>query len=211
MPASRGMGMVLTKEAFTEQVKDALLHLYDVAYLPRLELARFLTDEGDLSWDERAQALRRRLIQAIDRLDPGPSLPFIARERRSFTILSARYARSMTSQEVMDELAISERQYWREHRKAIEALVDLLWQDHSHEIQHRAVAIPPNGERDAMAREEAGLMASHSTPEEVNGGEIIRQVAWALRKVMASRDIRLQLDISDPPPLVFADRIIVRQ
>jgi CheY-like chemotaxis protein len=202
--------MELTKEAFSEQVKDALQHLYDVAYLPRLELAQLLTDQGEMSWDERSQALRRQLIQAIDRLDPGPGLPFTARERRSFTILSARYARSMTSQEVMDELAISERQYWREHKKAIDALVDLLWQGDSGSPVDTAI-VPSGEDRDAVAREEAGLMTSHSTVEEVNGGEIIRQVAWALQKVTDSRGINLRLDISDPPPLVFADRIILRQ
>ncbi len=203
--------MELTKEAFAEQVKDALSHLYDVAYLPRLGLTYLLTGDGDLSWDERAQALRRMFVQAIERLDPGTDLPLRARERRSYAILFGRYARSMTSQDVMEELAISERQYWREHRKAVEALVDLLWEEYSRQEQSLHEFASLEEEQEVVAREEADLMVAHSNPEEVNMGEVIHQVAWTLQQMMKSKEAQLAIDMPNLPPLAFADRALLRQ
>jgi CheY-like chemotaxis protein len=203
--------VALAKETFAEQVKDALLHLYDVAYLPRLELAYILTEDRSLSWQERAQGLRRTLVRAIERLDPGSHLSPRARERRSYTILSSRYARSMQTREVMEELAISERQYWREHRKALDALTDLLWEEYGKQAQDRTVSILPPGEREAVAREEAGLMASHSNPEEVSVAEVIHQVAWTLQEIIQSKGVHLEIHVPELPLLAFVDRTIMRQ
>ncbi|MCS7219749.1 MAG: hybrid sensor histidine kinase/response regulator [Anaerolineae bacterium] len=203
--------MELTKEAFAEQVKEALSHLYDVAYLPRLELTYLLTGDGNLSWNERAQALRHILIQAIERLDPGETLSLRARERRSYAILFGRYARSMTSQDVMEELAISERQYWREHRKAVEALVDLLWEEYRRREQSLPEFISLEEEEEAIACAEADLMVAHSSPEEVNVEEIIHQVTCTLQPVMRSKRAQLTIDMLNLPLLAFVNRAILRQ
>ncbi len=203
--------MALTREAFAEQVKDALLHIYDLAYLPQLGLTRLLAADRELTWQERTQRLRRVLVEAIERLDPGPGLPLRARERRSYAILSACFARSMTAQAVMEELAISERQYWRERKRAIEALVEQLWEDYGSRVEARAIDLPLPTEHEELARKEADLLASHSTPEHVSLAEIVRQAAGALQKVIESRDIRLQVTGADTGLLVFADRTVLRQ
>lgn len=201
--------MELTKETFAEQVKDALLHLYDVAYLPRLELAYALARSESPTWQERAQSLRRVLIQAIERLDPGSHISLRARERRSYIILHNRYVRSMQTWEVTEELAISERQYWREHKKALTALADLLWEEYCKRVREPGTHI--SEEQEIVAQEEADLMAFHSKTEEVDVTEVVHQIAWTLQEVAQSKGIHLEVDISNLPLLVFADRAIVRQ
>ncbi|MDI7275734.1 MAG: response regulator [Anaerolineae bacterium] len=203
--------MGLSRERFAEQVKDALQHIYDPAYLPQLELTRLLAGDGDLTWQERSQRLRRILIGAIERLDPGPQLPLRARERRTYAILSACYVRSMTAQAVMEELAISERQYWRERRKAIEALVQQLWEDYGQRLQAGPVEAAAITERETVAREEADLLISHSAPEEVSVREVVDQASSALHRLAQSRRIRLRVEATEPGPLVVADRTILRQ
>ncbi len=202
--------MSLSREAFAEQVKEALLHLYDVAYLPQMELASWLVEGRTGSRDERAQTLRRILIRGIERLDAGAHLPFRARERRSYAILAGRYVRSLTTQDVMDELAISERQYWREHKKAVDALVDLLWEDYCQRATQDA-ASGNSAEMETTARAEAGLLVAHSQPEEVSVGQVVQQVLDTLRGVCATRGVAVQVVIADPPPLAFVDRTILRQ
>ncbi len=203
--------MSITRERFAEQVKDALQHIYDPAYLPQLELTRLLAGDDNLSWQERSQRLRHILIGAIERLDPGPQFSLRGRERRSYAILSARYVRSMTAQAVMDELAISERQYWRDRRKAIDALIQQLWEEYGRRLQ----AEPADGgvptERETAAREETDLLISRSVPEEVSVCQVVEQVASALSGLARSRRTRLQMEAPEPGPLVVADRTILRQ
>ena len=203
--------MSITRESFARQVKDALQHIYDPAYLPQRELTRLLAADGDLSWQERCQRLRHILIEAIERLDPGPQFSLRARERRSFAILSARYVRSMTAQAVMDELAISERQYWRDRRKAIDALVQQLWEEYGERLREAPAGAALPTERESVAREETDLLISHSVPEEVDVCQVVQQAASALAGLARSRQVRLRVEASEPGPLVVADRTILRQ
>ncbi len=203
--------MEIAKEAFAEQVKDALLHIYDLAYRPQLDLMCLLIPEEGLTWQERTQRLRRILIQAIERLDPGSGFPLRSRERRSYAILSACYARSMTAQAVMDELAISERQYWRDRKRAIEALVDQLWDDYGPETPGGASVASAPAEQEAVAREEADCLVARSNPEEVSLGEIVQQAAGALQRVSEAKGLTLQIEGMEADLLVYADRIVLRQ
>jgi CheY-like chemotaxis protein len=172
-------------------------------------LAYALAHSESPTWQERAQGLRHTLIQSIESLDPGSQLSPRARERRSYIILYNRYARSMPTWEVMEELAISERQYWREHKKALNALTNLLWEKYCKQAQERTASI--SGEKGGVAQKEADLMASHSSPEEVDAAETIHQIAWALQRITQSKGIRLETDIPDTPVLAFVDRAIIRQ
>jgi CheY-like chemotaxis protein len=198
-----------TKETFAEQVKDALLHLYDVAYLPQLELTHIFAKDETPTWQERARNLRRTLIRAIESLDPGSHLSPRARERRSYIVLYNRYVRSMQTWEVMEELAISERHYWREHKKAFDALVGLLWDQYCRQGEEQVMST--SGEKRVVAQTEADLMASHSNPEEVDIAEVLHQIVWALQTMIQSKGIRLMTDIPDTLVLAFVDRAIMRQ
>ncbi|MCL6431802.1 MAG: response regulator [Anaerolineae bacterium] len=203
--------MSLTRERFAAQVKDALQHMYDPAYLPQLELTRLLAGDGDQTWQERCQSLRRILIEAIERLDPGPQLPVRARERRMYAILSACYVRSLTARAVMEELAISERQYWRDRRRAIDALIQQLWEEYGQRLQAAPADAGVPTERETAAREETDLLISRSVPEEVSVCHVVEQAASALSGLAQSRRVRLRMEAPEPGLLVVADRTILRQ
>ena len=69
------------------QIRDALAHLYDYVYLQRHPLAERLLPAHASTIRTRAQELRRILLDAIESLNPGDSVPIRALERRSYAIL----------------------------------------------------------------------------------------------------------------------------
>lgn len=203
--------MSLDKDQFAEQVRDALLHLYDVAYLPRLEISAVLAGEAALGWDERAQLARRRLIQAIDRLDPGSRFSRLERERRPYDALHTRYVRSMSVPDIVNELAISERQFWREHKRGVDALTDLLWEEYAQATatlqQSPTLPRPVSHSID----EELKLLASSSSPEPVNMVNLVNQVTGDFAEVATRKHVQIVLDMPSHPVSAFIDRGILRQ
>ena len=65
-------------EAFVEQVKQAMEHLYDFAYLQQHPLARFYDGDGELSAKTAGRQLRYELIKAIESLKPPADIHFRA-------------------------------------------------------------------------------------------------------------------------------------
>jgi CheY-like chemotaxis protein len=114
--------------AFASVVKDALERLYDPARLAEHELARVLLPRDLDAGLSRAQALRQVLLETIGKLDYGSVLPSASRERRLHRVLELRYVEALPIREVMGALALSEAQYHREQRHAVEALAALLWE-----------------------------------------------------------------------------------
>jgi hypothetical protein len=100
------------------RVRSALVHAHDLAYLETHPLA---VPAGG------GRALRRHVLDAIDSLDAardsGGSVGLHGRMQR---LLSLRYADGLTSREVAARLAISQGQYYREHRVGVAALARVL-------------------------------------------------------------------------------------
>ena len=109
---------------FGRLVRDALRHLHDPVYLQTHPLAPLSTEPNDtpLAVGKR---LHRLLVEAIASLRPEPSVGD-ARARRRHDLLSLRYVEALEIDEVAARLAISRREYSREHRQALDAVVALL-------------------------------------------------------------------------------------
>ena len=91
-------------EAFFEQIKLALDHLYDFAYLQRHPLARRYDGENDLSAKTAGRQLRHELIAAIESLKPYSEGHFRAPDARLYNLLHLMYVESVTIQEAAAEL-----------------------------------------------------------------------------------------------------------
>src|SRR6266536_3220374 len=112
---------------FVQAVKEGLDRLYDYAGLNVHPLGRWLLSDTPPRGTSAAQLLRQRLIESIERLNPGARVPMSARQRRFVRILELRYLEALPFREVMRTLALSQTQYHREQRRAIEMLASYLW------------------------------------------------------------------------------------
>jgi hypothetical protein len=111
---------------FVRQVRDALTCLYDHVHLQRHPLAQRLVPQQTVATRTRAQELRRILLDAIEALNPGDSVPIRAPERRPYAILFGLYVEGRQWQEVANSLSIGGRQLRRDRAAAIEALASIL-------------------------------------------------------------------------------------
>src|SRR3954468_5952578 len=109
-------------EEFVEQVKQALEHLYDFAYLQQHQLARFYDGKGDLSTRAAGRQLRQELIDTIESFQPNSDLHFRAADARIYNNLHLIYMENLTIQETADELGLSKRQAYRDLKRGQELI-----------------------------------------------------------------------------------------
>src|SRR5581483_3589029 len=109
---------------FGRQVREALAHLHDLAYLRAAPVARALTHgpPGRVSAGREVQA---RLLDAIAALRPEPG-PSAGAAWRGYELLRLRYIEALSVAEVRDLLGIGNSQYHREHARWLDAAVALL-------------------------------------------------------------------------------------
>ena len=77
---------------------------------------------------ERGRALWTLLREAIDRLRPVDSEPESTPGWRLYAIAERVYVQGKSAKEVVAELGISLRTFYRERRAAVEALATVVWQ-----------------------------------------------------------------------------------
>ena len=131
----------MTLAGLTRHVREALAHLYDPVYLQTHPLVHALgvvpgyaggESDGEASGEKSpAQAgrlLRQRLLDAIARLRPETK----ASERsgavswRAYRLLELRYVEALPPEVVQEQLGIEKSQYYRDHARALAAVVSLL-------------------------------------------------------------------------------------
>jgi len=64
---------------------------------------------------------------AIDEMKPGTEPAEVGREARFYHILAHAYGEGKENSQVARDLAISERTFYRERRRAIQALARVVW------------------------------------------------------------------------------------
>ena len=108
-------------ENFIEQVKDALENLYDFPALQHSPLAHVSPDG--------AHQLRRKLIEAIESLNPGHDVAAHSGAARIYSLVYLHYVGGMTLQEAALEVGLSLRQAYRDLRRGQERVSAVLWYD----------------------------------------------------------------------------------
>jgi CheY-like chemotaxis protein len=191
------------KSSFTQQVRDALAHLYDYAYMQTHPLANLLVGDEPGSEQTRGQELRRILLEAIEALNPGPNVPFRSPERRGYVSLFCRYVEGQSPAEIAQSLAISERQLRRDHGQALEAVTSILWNQHT-QAQDEPAEDP---ERNAIRREASRAMSW----ADIELSDTVGGVLSGIAGLAEQRGVSLSLSIPDDLPPLHASRTLVRQ
>jgi len=115
----------LAPESFTQQVRDCLTHLYDISVLQTNPLASQIAP--NLTGLQRVQMVRRVLIETVEQLRVRETTGIPSRQERVYSLLLLRYVEGLPIAEVMQQLALSERQFYRENHRAIQTVSQLLW------------------------------------------------------------------------------------
>ncbi len=191
-------------ESFTGQVHDILAHLYDNSYLQSHALAEQLAPNNRFSPRERLRFLRTTVLEAIEELNPGAGIPLRELRARSYNILSLHYVEGMAVTEVATQLAISERQVYRDLRKAEQDLAALLW------ARRRGAPDGAQGPaRAELVREEAGRLASRAEPVDLRG--VLDGALSAVALLGQKCGVRIEAEAGAGDIVVHADRSLARQ
>jgi CheY-like chemotaxis protein len=190
-------------------VRNALAHLYDNAHLESHPLTT-LASPG-LEHTPRAQQLRRLLLECIESLRPQPrQSPDRAIDARAYAILTYRYVDDLPVEDICQRLALSRRQFYREHDKGIRAVAALL--------DDRLARVPMggsgddagNGARHTAAREEVERLRQAQALERIRVRHVVDETLALLDPVLKQAGRRLAWE-AKADPLALADRIMLRQ
>src|SRR5438045_310587 len=99
-------------QSFKDQIQDCLSHLYDYAFLQDHEFVRLLIP--NVAPSQRVQVFRQRIIDTIENFSPGNKVDFHSRQARTYNVLSLRYVEGHDPHDLMEQLAFSPRQFYRE-------------------------------------------------------------------------------------------------
>jgi CheY-like chemotaxis protein len=194
---------------FRKQVKDALEHLYDTAYLAAHPLLPQLAVMVNASRLTRAQKLRSTLKEAIEALRPQADLPSTAPEWRSYLALRYRYVQGMSLAQVEHELGISLRQLQRELHKGLDAVAALLL-----EMRTAAAGVAPEivqpepGEIQALRNE---MTQWHLSREACEVQTLLDDAQWMLKPFINQEEVKLRIDIPTSLSPVLVDATLTRQ
>ncbi|MBC7237090.1 MAG: response regulator [Chloroflexi bacterium] len=195
------------KEEFARQVRDAIAHLYDTAHLQNHPLCVLLDKTSSSGAINSAQALRRVLLETIELLRPNAQLPYNAKEWRPYRVMFQHYVQRMPSLSVAQELAISDRQYQREHARALRAVIDLLWNRLQGERTENEPS--PHSAEDSVTEELERLVAG-AQREPLDIEELVESAVGAMESLAKSRGIALEVHFLSKGT-IYGDRALLRQ
>lgn len=202
-------GAIASGQVSPDDVRQALEQLYDNVALARTRLASQLPEVAAMaSLPERAQALRRLLLGAIELLQPARPGPFGSRAARSYEVLSLRYVEGMSIVQVADELSLVERQVYRDLRRAYSDLAQMLTA-RLPRPPAATPAVPPPGE--ASGQLQAELERLTSNPRRLDLGLVIKAAIAATSPLAARLGATVVPAVAANLAAVSADEGLLRQ
>jgi CheY-like chemotaxis protein len=204
--------MLSGEETFTTQLRDVLAHLYDYPYLQTHPLAMELAPGEHLSARERMRLLRAKILEAVEEMNPGPSVPLRSRHARSYSVLNLHYVEGLMIQEVARELALSERQVYRDLRKAEEELWALIWNHCEKAVDDSHDVAPPHPH--TPSRAELVLQEADRLPdcvESVSVRVLLDGAMSAVQQLAQQRTIHLECTVVPRRDTVLTNHQIARQ
>lgn len=187
---------------FRKQIKDALEHLYDTAYLETHPLLSQFSSEALDSRLTRAQRLRGLLKETIESLRPQEGAPTGSPEWRSYLALRHRYVQGMSTGEAEIELGISLRQLQRELHKGLDAVAVRLWEKRT---------TPPAGRSAEAPDLENELNRWEISRQNCDVRALVDDTLWMLKPLASERGVTIQVDLPAVLLPVWVDATLTRQ
>ena len=195
---------------FEEQVRDALLHLFDPSHLQTHPLLA-LVGSTPAGTAVRSRLLRQALLDAIATLDPGPAVATTSRAWRAYRILELRYLEDRQVADTVELMALGKTQYHREHQRALRAVASVLWERSDAAARWRPLAASKRPREEAnVVRREAERLVSRAGGGQIDAPAVVREVAQLLAPIGARRNVALHLDIQAESAPMWGDRVVLR-
>ena len=193
----------MERQTFISLFKDLISRLYDRVAVETHPLAAFFPPPQDAS-APRAEAIQQIILEEIEQLRPeGKEILLQSPEWRPYLILQKRYIEGLDPREIAKSLFIGDRQFRRDHSRALQALSLRIWQ------KYFEPSVPPSGAEAADLFEDQGAFELHV--EQLDLNEVIQGVLKLIARRLEIENIPLELVLSPSPLQVFIDRILLRQ
>lgn len=196
--------------AFVRQVRSALAHLYDYAYLQNHPLATAVDPGHDLDRVSRGQKLRRLLLDSIEALRPQQDEDASPEAAWANSILTFHFVDGMSMMEIAALRALGQRQAYRELERSVEAVARILHD----RLQQLAGDTPPQGEPGDLlqtAQAEVTRLSESLQVKSLDLHQVLQQVLELVRPTAARAEVHVTLVSQGPWPPVLADRVMLRQ
>jgi CheY-like chemotaxis protein len=195
-------------DEFEQQVRDCLMHLHDYAFLRDHPLVHLLVPESHgIDQMKRFQEL---VAESVEQLKPTVEVAPDSKPSRLYNLLLLHYVKQRTTREVIDQLALSERQFYRDHPKALQILTRLLWE------KVEVVDPPASIDGDPVLTEisvasEVQRSSQYGRVTEIMVDEVLDGAFEVVRSLAAQHQVDIQYQPYDQPPFLSAERTIFRQ
>lgn len=182
---------------------SAYRSLYDFVQLRTHPLAAQLLDVEGLSPKEQGWHLHQLLLKAVEELYPPENARIDSPEWRRHRLMTLRYIDALSPDQTADKLSISRRQFYREHRVALEAVAESLW---ANRHAQSAPEQPENSE--LLRREVAYLKDRHGS---TNIYEMLNGIVRLFDRLLKEKQVAIRLDIVCGDIFVKAGQELLRQ
>ncbi|MCL4266044.1 MAG: response regulator [Anaerolineae bacterium] len=200
-------------DEFIEQVKQALDHLYDFAFLQRLPLAQQVAGARPQSSQPASHQLRRELITAVETLSPDARSGQDTPDARIYHLLHLRYIEGITVQEAANRLGLSTRQAHRSLRRGEESVAALLW--NRLPPASSPPSSPPSPHPSTSAQElssvqsEMAHLETHLQPTDIR--PLLTEAHTAVQPLAQSVGMAFGWELPETPVIVPVDTAVARQ
>jgi len=190
-------------EAFEIQVRDCLTHLYDYAFLQSHPLVQQLTPETTGS-ASRVQAFRQVITETIESLKPDAEVNSQSAQSRAYRLLMLRYLKQQSTQSILNQLNLSERQFYRDHNKAVQTLSYALLEQYKH-------VLPAAPAATISVQSEINRIQGQADPPPITLNDFLQKVVFALRGLVDQQAV--EVSIHDTVSILPAsiDHALLRQ
>ena len=185
---------------FEDNVRDLLSNLYDYLKLVENPVARQLA--GGQSGKERMGAIRRAALAAIEDLRREDAKGRMSRRNRLYHLLTLRYIEEHGAGEVLRRLALSERQYYREHQRALQTISRVIWDKHFADAgQGKALSLA----------DELDYLSADRAPSSFDARAEIQAALRPTQVIAEQREIDIRVAEAAAPVQLHAAQPVFRQ
>ena len=184
---------------FHLQVKQILENFYNFPYLNTHPMAQNCRAPRLKPSESDGQRLRRVFLAAIEELRPSGSGSQKTLLARYHSLITQRYIEAATMQQVAHDLGISERQAYRDLKRAEELLTTSLWK----QIGSSTLAIAPSN---SSVLEEIDLQLRLISIQ-----ELMNNASRAARRLAEQQGISIELELPAEPLIIYTDPRLVQQ
>jgi CheY-like chemotaxis protein len=189
-------------DAFETLIKDALNNLFDFALLETHPLLSNGINIPPGYAGSKAEFLKRILLDAIENLKPSEKdYDVNAPEWRVYVVLQKRYVESMNSFDVARLMSMSERQYRRYQKKAIQSVALILWDRY----------IQPTMDAPIEKTVEIGGTEFSIFHEEIALLDVLHGLINLLSARLNEENVTVSIEETLKNAVVISDRVILRQ